>query len=193
MDGVRYLLALFLVLLAPGVFLYWFSIHPFIRFWRSVGPRLTIVIHYGFILILAAGVFLIRKPLLSIEFGANPVLIVLAVPLYVLVIVLRVQLSKQVGTKVIHGLPELAPEKYGSRLVTGGIYSRIRHPRYVQLLLAILTFAMVGNYLAGYVVVLAAVVWVFLVTRVEEKELRERFGAEHEAYCARVPRFVPKL
>jgi hypothetical protein len=100
MDGVRYLLALFLVLLAPGVFLYWFSIHPFIRFWRSVGPRLTIVIHYGFILILAAGVFLIRKPLLSIEFGANPVLIVLAVPLYVLVIVLRVQLSKQVGTKV---------------------------------------------------------------------------------------------
>jgi len=27
----------------------------------------------------------------------------------------------------------------------------------------------------------------------EERELRERFGAEYDAYCRRVPRFLPRL
>jgi protein-S-isoprenylcysteine O-methyltransferase Ste14 len=30
-----------------------------------------------------------------------------------------------------------------------------------------------------------------LVTRVEEPELRERFGEQFEAYCRRVPRWLP--
>jgi len=33
---------------------------------------------------------------------------------------------------------------------------------------------------------------VLLIVRIEEHELRDRFGAEYEAYCARVPRFVPR-
>jgi len=32
---------------------------------------------------------------------------------------------------------------------------------------------------------------VFLIVQLEERELRERFGTEYEAYCRRVPRFVP--
>lgn len=46
----------------PGSFLFWFSIHPFIQFWRKVGPWLTLAIHYALMLILAAGVFLVRTP-----------------------------------------------------------------------------------------------------------------------------------
>jgi protein-S-isoprenylcysteine O-methyltransferase Ste14 len=31
------------------------------------------------------------------------------------------------------------------------------------------------------------------VVRLEERELRERFGTAYEEYCRRVPRFVLKL
>jgi protein-S-isoprenylcysteine O-methyltransferase Ste14 len=80
-----------------------------------------------------------------------------------------------------------------SRLATEGLYSRVRHPRYLQLLLALLGYALFANYLAAYVVTLLAFVWVRLVVPVEERELRERFGEEHTRYCERVPRFIPTI
>ena len=45
MDRVRYYLALLILALVPPTILFWFSIHPFIRFWRRLGTRLTLVVH----------------------------------------------------------------------------------------------------------------------------------------------------
>jgi protein-S-isoprenylcysteine O-methyltransferase Ste14 len=193
MDAVRYYVALFVVAFGPGVFLFWFSIHPFIRFWRRLGPLLTLALHYTVMLLLAAGVFLVRAPLLSIEFDTHPVLVVLAALLLACAIVLRWQMSRQFGIKLLTGLPELAPATYGKRLVTDGIYARMRHPRYVEIAVAFLAYALFSNYLAAYVVFLLSLVWIVLVTRVEEKELLARFGDEYARYCARVPRFIPKF
>ncbi|MEK7403614.1 MAG: isoprenylcysteine carboxylmethyltransferase family protein [Acidobacteriota bacterium] len=192
MDRVRYYLALLLVVFTPPAILFWFSIHPFIRFWRRVGPRLTLAIHYALLLLMAGGLYLVRKPLLTAEFGTSPFLIALAVPVYVLVVALRFKLGKHLRARILTGLPELAPEKYERRLLTEGIYSRIRHPRYVQVFLALLAYAMAANYLAGYVLLALSALWILLLVRIEEKELRDRFGAEYEAYCARVPRFIPR-
>lgn len=193
MDSVRYYVALILLLWAPGPLLYWFSIHPFIHFWRTVGPLRTLAIHYALMVAIGIGIFLIRKPLLSVEYGTNWVLVWSAALLFALSIPLRVKLSRHLKMKILSGLPELAPEEYKSTLLTGGIYSRVRHPRYIQVLLVLAAYALLSNYLAVYVLVLAAVAWVPLLAWVEEKELRERFGAEYDAYCARVPRFVPKF
>ncbi|MFQ5936352.1 MAG: hypothetical protein ACE5LB_08095, partial [Acidiferrobacterales bacterium] len=132
MDTARYYVALLFVAFAPGIFLFWFSIHPFIRFWRRVGPLLTLALHYTVLLLLAAGVFVARGPLLSIEFGTNPGLVALAALLFACAIVLRWKVSRHFGVKLLTGLPELAPAAYGKRLVTHGIYARIRHPRYVE-------------------------------------------------------------
>ncbi len=192
MDSVRYYLALMLVVFTPPAILFWFSIHPLIRFWRRVGPRLTLAIHYALLLLMAGGLFLVRKPLLTVEFGTSPLLIALAVPIFVLAVVLRFKFGKHLRARILKGLPELAPEKYGSRLLNEGIYSRIRHPRYVQVLLALLAYAMVANYLATYILLALSTIWILLLVPIEEKELRDRFGAEYEAYCARVPRFIPR-
>jgi protein-S-isoprenylcysteine O-methyltransferase Ste14 len=193
MDAARYYVALFIVAFSPGVFLFWFSIHPLVGLWRKVGAGWTLLIHYALLLGLAAMVFLLREPLLSIEFGTEPLLVASAVLLLVLAGVLRARINKQLGNKTLMGLPELDPEKYGRRLVTPGIYQRVRPPPYVQLLIAFLAYALFSNYLAVYVVLLLALVWLFLVVRVEEKELLDRFGEEYESYCRRVPRFIPGL
>lgn len=193
MDAVRYYIALFFVAFSPGVYLYWFSIHPFIGFWRKVGLRPTLALHYAVMIALAVPIVLARGTILSIEFGRRPVLMIASALVFAFVIYLRIQISKRLTTKVLSGFPELAPNTYPPKLLTEGIYARIRHPRYVQLLLAFLAYALFTNYLAVYVVFLIGLVWAPLVVRLEERELRDRFGEEYERYRERVPRFLPRL
>jgi len=77
------------------------------------------------------------------------------------------------------------------RLITGGIYGAIRHPRYLILLLGAW-----GNFfmLGGTVLLAAAVVTSALtpiLVRVEERELAAHFGAAWAAYAGRVPALFP--
>jgi protein-S-isoprenylcysteine O-methyltransferase Ste14 len=105
---------------------------------------------------------------------------------------LRICISRQLASRILNGYPEIAPSRYEKKLVTEGIYSRVRHPRYMQLLLALLGYAVLTNYLAVYVLFVASVFCIYLIVLLEERELRERFGQEYERYCQRVPRFVPR-
>lgn len=192
MDGVRYAIALVLLLLMPGVYLYWFSIHPWVHFWRRLGVGWTMTVHYAMIALVGAALYSARKPLLAVEWGTNYLLILLALPLFALSLALRRRLGRKFTLAMLVGLPEIDPQRRPVELVTEGIYSRMRHPRYVQILLALAGYALVANYLAAYAIVLLGVFWIWLVSRIEEKELRERYGREHEEYCARVPRFIPR-
>jgi protein-S-isoprenylcysteine O-methyltransferase Ste14 len=79
-----------------------------------------------------------------------------------------------------------------SRLVTSGPFGVIRNPIMAAELAFIwgeaLYFGSFGILAYAAAVTLAAHL---LVTRVEEPELRERFGEQFEAYCRRVPRWLP--
>ena len=79
------------------------------------------------------------------------------------------------------------------RLITGGIYGVIRHPRYLVLLLGAW-----GNLLmlGGTVLLLAAIattVLTPLLVRVEERELATHFGEAWRAYAIRVPALIPRI
>lgn len=79
------------------------------------------------------------------------------------------------------------------RLITGGIYGVVRHPRYTVLIMGSL-----GNYLmSGTPALLAAfvitVTLTLVVVRVEEKELTEYFGDAYRRYAADVPGIIPRL
>ena len=76
-------------------------------------------------------------------------------------------------------------------LVTSGIYSRIRNPSYLGLIVNMPGWAL--TFRSGVGVLLTALTIPILIARVdsEERLLRGHFGAEYDAYCARTWRLIP--
>ena len=72
-----------------------------------------------------------------------------------------------------------------------GLTPRLRHPRYVQLLLAFGAYTLLVNYIVTYLYFGVTLLAVYLVVVLEERELCERFGDEYRRYAAKVPRFIP--
>jgi len=192
LAALRYGLALSVVAIAPGLFLFWFSIHPFIAFWRRLEPRATLLIHASAAAILAVPMVAARAWLLRVEFGTRPVVIALGVVVIACAGWLRVRINRAIPANVLSGVPELAPRATPQLLVTTGIYARVRHPRYVQMTAVFLGYALLCNYLAAYVVFALSIPWALAVARLEDRELHDRFGAEFDRYAARVPRFLPR-
>ena len=193
MNTTRYVLALFLVITLPPLFLYWLLIHPFVNFWRGkgIGPAYTIIL--SVIVAAMIGLFSLRHFLLDIEYGTSYLLAALGVALLIVSASLRLKLHKHLDLRTLVGFPEIAPDRFPRQLVTEGIYARIRHPRYVQLLIALFGYALIANYLAAYLAVALWVPGIYVVALLEEKELRAHFGDAYDNYCRKVPRFLPKL
>ena len=87
----------------------------------------------------------------------------------------------------------LAPWDPTSRLVVRGPYRHVRNPMISGVLAVLLgEAALFGSLalLAWWAVVFAVNAAYFVL--VEEPGLRRRFGAEYEAYAARVPRWLPR-
>lgn len=83
--------------------------------------------------------------------------------------------------------------KADHELVTGGPYGLVRHPIYSGLALAVLGTALaVGQWRAVLALALALSAIVHRI-RVEERFMREKFGATYDAYTKRVRALIPKL
>jgi protein-S-isoprenylcysteine O-methyltransferase Ste14 len=81
-----------------------------------------------------------------------------------------------------------------ARFVAVGLQRVVRNPMYVGDVLIILGEALLLE--SAAVLVYAGIFWGalhVLVVGVEEPRLRRRFGATYERYCARVPRWLPRL
>jgi protein-S-isoprenylcysteine O-methyltransferase Ste14 len=78
------------------------------------------------------------------------------------------------------------------RLVTHGVYRRIRHPMYLALLLyAVGQTLAVPNWVAGPSYLVAFGLLFALRVGPEERMMRDEFGAEYDAYVARTRRLLP--
>lgn len=193
MDGVRYFMALLLWVCILPALCSWFVIHPFVHFWRRLGPVLTYTAVLLFAGLLGVGLFCLRGLLQVGDWGTNLWLIAGAVWVFLLSVWVGVLRQRVLSTKVMFGLPEVAPERHPGKLLQEGIYARIRHPRYVEVAIGLLAWALFVNYAAIYGLTFFSWVVLYLVVLIEEKELRCRFGQAYEEYSARVPRFIPKF
>jgi protein-S-isoprenylcysteine O-methyltransferase Ste14 len=94
---------------------------------------------------------------------------------------------------VVEGLGTPAPIAPTEHLVVGGIYRYLRNPMYVAVVAAIAGQAMLFGQggLLWYAAAIALVQAAF-VRFYEEPELRQRYGAEYDAYREAVPGWWPR-
>jgi protein-S-isoprenylcysteine O-methyltransferase Ste14 len=88
------------------------------------------------------------------------------------------------------GLVAIQP---GHTLVTNGIYSVIRHPSYLGLLLVSLGWVLAFRSGAGLLLTACLIPPLLARIRAEEALLLEQFGDEYRAYRARTSRLIPGI
>lgn len=193
MSTVRYILGIFIVVgLPPGV-AWWFIVHPFVGFWRKVGVKGTMTVMILFFVLCVAGLAMIRVQLLGPDLGLRWPLVALGATLLVVAAFIGVKRKKYLTMRILAGLPEVeTDENKRGELLIEGPYSIIRHPRYVELVLATFGYAAIANYVGSWIVAILAIPVLRLVVALEERELVDRFGEEYQRYATRVPRFFPR-
>jgi protein-S-isoprenylcysteine O-methyltransferase Ste14 len=81
---------------------------------------------------------------------------------------------------------------FADSLVQEGVFAHSRNPLYLGNFLALVGFCLIHNSTLCYAVGIPFFALAYLaIVAAEEEYLRQKFGAEYEAYCRRVPRFFP--
>ncbi len=186
MTLLRWLAALVLFFELP-VPIFWLVLHVPIGFWRKHvrAAYLTAVLAaWGG---LGVALIMLRGSLFSRE--ARPVwAILLGLALIACDGWLFHLAHRDMGTSRIVGKVELSG---GGEMVSAGIYSRLRHPRYAGMIAAVAGACLLAATPRMWLV--AAVWWLLAMFSVamEESELRARFGPAYAEYSRRVPRILP--
>jgi len=192
-DGARRVLAvLVLVSLSPAI-LYWYLIHPLVGFWRRVGLRITYTVVVGIAVAVGYGLYRVRDALLGTDLGTHWPFLILGLALYAVAAALEVEVRRHLSFRILAGAPELSADPSESRLLRDGIYSRVRHPRYLGIVVGMLAMAVLVHHTGIYLLWAACLPALYLLVVLEERELRDRFGREYEEYCRKVPRLVPRI
>ena len=177
-------IVLFLQLPIP---LYWFVVHPQVKFWRRHSRAVYVVGLSCSWLPVTAAMIVYYHQLFRADWppaGALGVGLVLVV--FEGWIFWRVH--RDLGTARLVGQTELSG---AGEIERGGIYSRMRHPRYAASFLAILGACLLAGTRTMWLVAASWFVLMLMVIALEEREMRARFGAAYANYCERVPRFLP--
>jgi protein-S-isoprenylcysteine O-methyltransferase Ste14 len=129
----------------------------------------------------------------------------LRVPLGFVVAALVIYLAKPTGTTIFAGLPfaflgallrglAAGTIRKDSSLATSGPYAWTRNPLYLGSFMLQVGFGiMSGSWIAAGLTILPSLVVYPNVIRNEEGHLLRLFPAEFRAYCAAVPRFLPRF
>ena len=193
MEAIRYWVGAAMVAFGPASIVFWFSVHPFIAFWRRVGARTTLAIHFTAMLLTGGTLMSFHAVLMRGDLGTSYVMAGLAGALLIVSVVMRFFQNKATPNAILMGLPELDPKGHESTLAMRGPYARIRHPRYVQLVMSFAAYALFANYATCHIALALTIIGVRVVIVFEERELLSRFGDAYRRYMEATPRFVPRL
>ncbi|MDD5236396.1 MAG: methyltransferase, partial [Candidatus Omnitrophica bacterium] len=100
---------------------------------------------------------------------------------------------RTLGIRSVLGIPELKDEDKKTGLIIKGPFLLVRHPIYFGQYLWIVGLFLMTLKPSAFVLLLMVTIFLWPVTELEERELRERFKEEYQEYQKRVPRFFPKV
>jgi protein-S-isoprenylcysteine O-methyltransferase Ste14 len=83
---------------------------------------------------------------------------------------------------------------YAEHLVSTGIFSHCRNPLYVGNILMLLGVGILANSLIYVAIIMPLFLFIYqAIVLAEEHFLRGKFGADFDAYCSKVNRWIPSL
>jgi hypothetical protein len=189
MHELRYVLGLITIMTVPISLGVWLLIHPLVRTWRRIGYLGT----YAALTLPSAGLALwlwsARRTLLGRDLGSDPVLVARGILAFGLALTVARVRRRELTPRILSGLSELSRDR--GRFLVHGIYARTRNPRYLEFLLSVLGLAAIVNHVGTWMLWALCFPAVHIVVLLEERELRDRFGAEYDEYCRQVPRYLP--
>ena len=191
METFRYIVALLLVTLVPAMCCYWLLLHGLLPVWKRLGISASQYLLWAAVLAIAVLMSTWRDVFLARDYGFQPIPATIGIILLFGAVVFRLHIERFLPWTAQLGLPEIDPVGHAHKLVTEGPYAHTRHPRYLQVFLALAGWAFLANFAAGYVFALLWLPLMLIIVRLEEVELHRRFGAEYTVYCDRVARFWP--
>ncbi|MHA2164903.1 MAG: methyltransferase family protein [Candidatus Hodarchaeales archaeon] len=165
---------------------------------ERIGDMLGLISGWGFFLFLF-GIWLAPQPRFTLpmfpDTSIRLPIIELTIPVVhgliffpIIVVVLWFALMgvKEVTLKV-------AETHRPERVITKGVYTRVRHPQYLGALLAHLAISILLSALYSLLLTPLIVIYLYLIARKEETELIREFGSDYEEYRAKVPMLIPKI
>ena len=123
------------------------------------------------------------EELLVNDYGTNYFIVSLSVIMMATGLIILWKVKKELKAGIQFGLPELTVSEKPRKLLTEGIYSQVRHPRYLASIIGIIGWALFSNFKMSYIVAPFLVIGLFLIVILEERELRIFFGSNYEKYC----------
>ena len=190
-KGIDVAALLYAILFFPAPFL-WLIVHPAIRFWRRFGTRSLWI---ALPLWTFSGTFLVllRHRIFDERVSRNALTAIAGVALIGLAVWIGHHVHRRLGLQRLAGLPEVNPGRYPGGVVRAGIYARVRHPRYLEYMLAFVGLALLTGAVGIFLLAIITILLYLIVAPLEERELREHYGPEYEAYAREVPRFLPRV
>jgi len=192
MKALHWLIGIILVFEMP-VPVYWLVLHGPVEFWRR---QRHVRMAYVFAVLAAWGgggwlLHHFRRALFSAAYarGAPPVwALVTGLALIGLDLWTLTSVEIALGGRRLVGQAELTRS---GALNTSGLYEHVRHPRYLGMMAAVLGGCLLVDSRPLWVVAAFWLILALVSIRLEERELRRRFGAAYAAYAQRVPALLP--
>ena len=172
--------------------LFWLMIHPRAKSWRS-RERSPFRLLVPVWMLMWVGIGLLTSPFRNTLFYSTPWTWVPAAPLFVIGIFLYSAAGAHFSWAQLGGLPEVRAGHRDDRLIITGIRSHVRHPVYLGHLCEMLAWSVGTGLAVCWLLTVAAVATGFVMIRLEDAELENRFGPDYAAYRQRVHALLPKL
>jgi protein-S-isoprenylcysteine O-methyltransferase Ste14 len=172
--------------------LFWFMVHPRAHKWREHerSPFRVLVPAW---LTMWAGIGAITGHWRNVRCFSTPWTWIPAAMLFASGVFLYSRSGAQFSWAQLGGLPEVRADHKDDHLITTGIRARVRHPVYLAHLCEMLAWSIGTGLLVCWTLTAFAMVTGTVMIRMEDAELKGRFGEEYLEYQARVPAVVPKI